>query len=570
MRALTAQQTLACCKDDRREYEPGCAPSDVAALTGGGELDEGMLRLLSGKEDLQGVSYLELAVDAEQMPINEMGAMLPSLRELKLTGSSLATLRDLGTQLTALRVLWIGRCAVAHLDGLGALPALRELYASFNDIADVGGVAELEELHTLDLEGNRVEADQLEWLAACASLRALTLEGNPVAVRQDYRSAVAGTVPQLEYIDDEPVTEADRHPTDKSAVAPSTPSLNSPLKVGTSGNSFSSVLGQDDDEEELARLEALERQMVGFGIKYAKMGIDSVVTLGELVAEGEGGIRAGDGLVSARPRTAGLRPGTPGGRPRTAFSAGSGGALSRPGTAARLQWEGTLDRKSLSAPLGSGASLLSRPGTALLSRPGTAGLRPSTAGGLAPQLDLGDDLDDDEEHGELSEVIAGAPTRALRRRRRGGEGGGGRACEGGGGGGAELAPLARGMGNAELLEQLCQWKMETQLMLEDEHGGADGGGDALSEVGSDGAFGADDFEAIGDDELDSPRGDGGDHSSGGDGGSDATGSPSEARIPTPPTAPKHPGGARPAPPPRPPGGGPPGGSGGRRPSRFRQ
>ena len=126
------------------------------------------------------------------------------------------------------------------------------------------------------------------------------------------------------------------------------------------------------------------------------------------------------------------------------------------------------------------------------------------------------------------------------------------------------------MGNAELLEQLCQWKMETQLMLEDEHGGADGGGDALSEVGSDGAFGADDFEAIGDDELDSPRGDGGDHSSGGDGGSDATGSPSEARIPTPPTAPKHPGGARPAPPPRPPGGGPPGGSGGRRPSRFRQ
>lgn len=32
------------------EYAPGCAPGDAEVLLGGGELDEGMLRLLTGKE----------------------------------------------------------------------------------------------------------------------------------------------------------------------------------------------------------------------------------------------------------------------------------------------------------------------------------------------------------------------------------------------------------------------------------------------------------------------------------------------------------------------------------------
>lgn len=459
-----------------------------------------------GAQDLESVTYVELTVDAETMPINEMGAMLPALRELKLNSSSIATLRELGTGLGGLRVLWISRCSVADLEGLAALPALRELYASFNDIADVSAVAELEELTTLDLEGNRVERDQLEWLGACASLRSLALDGNPVAAEVGYRHAVATTVPQLEYIDDEPVIDEDRLPPTPSsstrqqldagegagadlpelrlragAASPVKSADNTP-REGAGG----AGMAVDEDEEELRRLEALEKQMVGFGIKYAKIGIDSVLTLGEL-AGGEG-IREGDGLGAMRPRTA-CRPSTPGPRPTsdsalllrpgTALSAGSGGYLSRPGTAGGFEWEHALSRTSLSAGAGStGPSLLSRPGTSAgaRSRPMSAfcGVSANVPPTLGPPPPV--DPRDDEDDGKLETVLIGAPTRALRDRRRaakqhaeGAPGGSGGGEHGGGdseGGKGELAPLARGMDNSELLEQLCQWKLETQMIVD--------------------------------------------------------------------------------------------------------
>ncbi len=39
--------------------------------------------------------------------------------------------------LCALQVLWLSRCALPSLDGMGALPSLRELYAAFNDISEL-------------------------------------------------------------------------------------------------------------------------------------------------------------------------------------------------------------------------------------------------------------------------------------------------------------------------------------------------------------------------------------------------------------------------------------------------
>ncbi len=36
-----------------------------------------------------------------------------------------------------LRVLWVSRCGLTSLDGASGFPALRELYAAFNDVADL-------------------------------------------------------------------------------------------------------------------------------------------------------------------------------------------------------------------------------------------------------------------------------------------------------------------------------------------------------------------------------------------------------------------------------------------------
>ncbi len=66
---------------------------------------------------------------------------MPKLRELKLNGSSLGSLRDLGSGLRHLQVLWVAHCGLTALEGLGALSGLRELYASFNQVDDMQPLA---------------------------------------------------------------------------------------------------------------------------------------------------------------------------------------------------------------------------------------------------------------------------------------------------------------------------------------------------------------------------------------------------------------------------------------------
>lgn len=67
---------------------------------------------------------------------------MPSLAELRLErGSTLASFRDLGSSLKNLRVLWLSACGVRHLDGVGALLGLEELYLAFNDVDDLTSIA---------------------------------------------------------------------------------------------------------------------------------------------------------------------------------------------------------------------------------------------------------------------------------------------------------------------------------------------------------------------------------------------------------------------------------------------
>ena len=60
--------------------------------------------------------------------------------------------RDLGTSLAGVTVLWLPRCRLRDLDGLPALTQLRELYLAFNEVADVSLVTMLASLEVLDLE----------------------------------------------------------------------------------------------------------------------------------------------------------------------------------------------------------------------------------------------------------------------------------------------------------------------------------------------------------------------------------------------------------------------------------
>ncbi|KAB1251661.1 Leucine-rich repeat-containing protein 56 [Camelus dromedarius] len=198
-------------------------------------LSPARLHALAQADDLGLVSRLELRVNTRENSLGNFGVHLPNLSQLKLNGSCLGSLRDLGTSLGRLQVLWLARCGLADLDGVSSFPALKELYVSYNDISDLSPLCLLEQLEVLDLEGNCVEdPGQLCYLQLCPRLATLTLEGNPVCLRPgpgssnevcahrtgqgsaapargppapqgyDYRAEVRQLIPQLQVLDEVP------------------------------------------------------------------------------------------------------------------------------------------------------------------------------------------------------------------------------------------------------------------------------------------------------------------------------------------------------------------------------
>jgi|TARA_B110000208_G_scaffold147480_2_gene177950 Leucine-rich repeat (LRR) protein len=185
---------------------------DVSDLYGEtGALTERTLMRVTGSDDLSVVTYAEMKVDTLERSVSMLGELLPALREVRLSDSSVMTLRDLGTTLRNLRVLWLCRSSVRDLEGASALPQLEELYLSFNDVSDLTPLALHEHLRLLDLDSNQIDdVAQIEQLGTCERLTSLNLESNPVSSVPRFRRLVCHLVPTLEQLDDMPIVQEDR------------------------------------------------------------------------------------------------------------------------------------------------------------------------------------------------------------------------------------------------------------------------------------------------------------------------------------------------------------------------
>lgn len=94
-----------------------------------------------------------MIVDTSETSLGNFGIYLPNLKQLKLNGSHVPRIRDLGTSLAHLTVLWLSRSSLVDLDGVATLNNLKELYLAYNDIVDISPCSLLEKLVCLDLEG---------------------------------------------------------------------------------------------------------------------------------------------------------------------------------------------------------------------------------------------------------------------------------------------------------------------------------------------------------------------------------------------------------------------------------
>ncbi|KAJ3597194.1 hypothetical protein NHX12_003594 [Muraenolepis orangiensis] len=195
------------------------APAKYEDLTVEIPLSPAMLRSVCGTEDLSQITSLEICIDTRQCTLGNIGAYLPRLVELKLNNSTMVSVRDLGSTLAHLQVLWLSRCGLRDLDGIIPFTHLQELYMAYNGVSDLSQLSMLDQLQVLDAEGNDVDdLVQVQNLALCSQLHTLSLEGNPVCalphptasqgLEYSYRVAVRELVPQLRYLDDVRVEEA--------------------------------------------------------------------------------------------------------------------------------------------------------------------------------------------------------------------------------------------------------------------------------------------------------------------------------------------------------------------------
>lgn len=144
----------------------------------------------------------DCSVDSLQL----FGETLPNLREINLNGSLVGCLRDIGTSMSNLRVLFLSRVKLRDLAGFNAFPQLSEFYASYNQITELTELYFHENLEVLDVEGNDIaNAEALEVLETIPKLKVLNISHN--IIFYEAQTVLMKKIPQLEVLNDVPTKD---------------------------------------------------------------------------------------------------------------------------------------------------------------------------------------------------------------------------------------------------------------------------------------------------------------------------------------------------------------------------
>ncbi|KAA6399652.1 MAG: putative leucine-rich repeat-containing protein [Streblomastix strix] len=200
-------------------------------------------QLLDVEENTQ---ELTLEVDTRSQSVASLGKRFWNVRELKLSGSTIPALRDLGASFSLVRVLWLSRCGIRDLDGIGLFPSVTELYVSFNNISDLGPLSSLYKLEILDIDSNDLHSlDQLLYLTNLP-LTALTLDSNPVIEEENYRLRVIKILPKLQTLDDKDITDDERQSSNNLII----PKAGKQLNVQSQHDKISNEASTNDVQRE--------------------------------------------------------------------------------------------------------------------------------------------------------------------------------------------------------------------------------------------------------------------------------------------------------------------------------
>jgi hypothetical protein len=158
----------------------------------------------NGKKSLKKLKSLRAVADASSMSLSFLADLFPALQILRLNHSQIPSIRDLGMQLSSLRLISLEHCGLTSLNGISAIcPRVEEVYVGFNMIDDLSELIGLGSLCVLNIESNQIVSLQsVELLNCCKKLRGLVLRGNMAESTEDYRAEVKRLLPRLRSLDD--------------------------------------------------------------------------------------------------------------------------------------------------------------------------------------------------------------------------------------------------------------------------------------------------------------------------------------------------------------------------------
>ncbi|KAL5992449.1 hypothetical protein ACLOJK_013367 [Asimina triloba] len=165
------------------------------------------------------------------------GSLPKSLHTLNLSRNKIAAIDGL-RELTRLRVLDLSYNRISRVGrGLSSCTLIKELYLAGNKISDMEGLHRLLKLIVLDLSFNKITTTKAlgQLVANYNSLQALNLVGNPIQsnIGEDQvRKAVSGLLPQLAYLNKQPIKATRGREVGMDSVAKAA--------LGSSGGAWSS------------------------------------------------------------------------------------------------------------------------------------------------------------------------------------------------------------------------------------------------------------------------------------------------------------------------------------------
>ncbi|KAH0793279.1 Leucine Rich Repeat family protein [Histomonas meleagridis] len=118
-------------------------------------------------------------------------------------------------ELTNLSTLCLSYNFISKIENLSNLINLHTLELDHNRISDpssLAGIHDVPSLGVLNISCNKIESEQfLDVISSHKSLNLLKMDGNPITrTMRQYRRRIISSMPNLNYLDEAPVTEKER------------------------------------------------------------------------------------------------------------------------------------------------------------------------------------------------------------------------------------------------------------------------------------------------------------------------------------------------------------------------